>query len=298
MHAPELTVLFASRNGEAVLPRTLEGYRLAQTPPVAWEMVIADNGSTDSTRQIIDAFSQDLPIKLVQQPAPGKNRALNTAIPAIEGRLVVVTDDDAIPHAMFLAAWAKFLDSRQDCDLFGGSIEPLFDVPPPKWMLGLKRHFAFMFSERDLPEGPVDPAEIYGPNMAVRTSVFDRGLRFDENLGPNALDPNYPMGGETEFCRRAASLGARSWFAREPRVYHVVRPDQLESSAWTERAYRTGRGRAHQMFQRGEILHVPTPSIADRLAVLSPMPGHRLSGLCARHLARGFRDECTKRLGG
>jgi GT2 family glycosyltransferase len=296
MNAVELTVLLASRNGEAVLPRTLEGYRRAQPPPVAWKMVIADNGSTDSTREIIDAFSRDLPIELVQQSIPGKNAALNAAVPLVEGRLVVVTDDDAIPHPSFLAAWSQLLDSRQDCELFGGSIEPLFDSPPPKWMLGMKGYFAFMFSERDLPEGPMDPGDIYGPNMAVRASVFDRGFRFDENLGPNGLDPSYPMGSETEFCRRVGSLGAKSWFASKPRVYHIVRPIQLKSSAWAERAYRTGRGRAHQMFQRGEILGVPTPSLIDRLAMLSPMAGHRLRGLCAHHLARGFRDECTRRL--
>src|SRR5262249_49754540 len=131
-----------------------------------------------------------------------------------------------------------------------------------------------------------------------RTSVFERGLRFDENLGPNALDPDYPMGGESEFCWRVASLGAKSWFARQPRVYHIVRPTQLERPAWAARAYRTGRGRAHQMFQRGEILAVPTPSVADRLALFSPLAKHRLSAVCAHQLARGFRDECARRVRG
>lgn len=57
-----------------------------------------------------------------------------------------------------------------------------------------------MFAKRDLPEGPVEAGAIYGVNMAVRRCVFEAGFRFDEIVGPNALDPNYPMGGETEFC--------------------------------------------------------------------------------------------------
>jgi GT2 family glycosyltransferase len=162
-------------------------------------------------------------------------------------------------------------------------------------MLKMGHCFASMFSECNLPEGEIDPGAIYGPNMAVRISVFDRGFRFDENIGPNALDPAYPMGSETEFCRRVASLGGRSWFASEPRVDHIVRSSQLRTSAWAEPAYRTGRGRAYQMFQRGEIPDLPGPLLTDRLAMLSPFPRHRLASLCARSLARGIRDESNKR---
>ena len=293
-----LTVLLATRNGEAVLPRMLEGYRQIQPPSVRWKMLIVDNGSTDATAKIIEGFRAQLPLDMLREPVPGKSRALNSAIPALQGKLIVITDDDTIPHPSFLVAWEKFLNSRQECELFGGTIDPLFDSPPPKWMLRMQQHFAFMFSARDLPEGPIDPGDIYGPNMAVRASIFDRGSRFDERIGPNALDPAYPMGSETEFCRRVASLGARSWFASEPRVNHIVRSNQLTSAAWAERAYRTGRGRAYQMLKRGDIPDFPAPSAADRLARFSPLAHHRLKSLCTRRLAQGFRDECARQLGG
>lgn len=296
-HDVALTVLLATHNGEAVLPRMLEGYRRIQPPGVAWKMLIVDNASTDATAKIIERFRAELPLDTLREPVPGKSRALNTAIPALRGRLVIITDDDSIPHPSFLVAWVKFLDSRPEYELFGGAIEPLFDSPPPRWMLQMKQQFPFMFSARDLPEGPIDPGEIYGPNMAVRASVFDRGLRFDERIGPNALDPDYPMGSETEFCRRVASLGARSWFAHEPRVDHIVRSGQLTSAAWGERAYRTGRGRAYQMLMRGDIPDFPALTATDRLAWFSPMARHRLKSLCARRLAQGFRDECARQLG-
>src|SRR5689334_12160387 len=297
MNDVALTVLLATRNGEAVLPRTLEGYRRMRAPTVGWKMLIVDNASTDATAEIIEGFRAELPLEMLREPVPGKSRALNSAIPALQGKLIVITDDDSIPHPSFLVAWEKFLNSRQECELFGGAIEPLFDSPPPKWTLQMKRQFAFMFSARDLPEGLIDPGEIYGPNMAVRASVFDRGFRFDEHIGPNALDPAYPMGSETEFCRRVASVGAKSWFAREPRVDHIVRSSQFTSAAWAERAYRTGRGRAYQMLKRGDIPDFPAPSATDRLARFSPMARHRLESLYTRRLAEGFRDECARQLG-
>jgi glucosyl-dolichyl phosphate glucuronosyltransferase len=296
MRKIEITVLMASRNGEHVLRRVLGGYREIKAPGVGWKLVIVDNGSTDSTSKIVDSFKRDLPIEVLQQPVPGKNRALNIGIAGVEGRFVIVTDDDAIPHSSFLTAWERFLEHERDCELFGGSIEPLFEIPPPNWMLETRLFFELMFSERDLPEGPIDAGEIYGPNMAIRRSVFDRGFRFDENIGPNALDPDYPMGSESEFCLRVASAGVKCWFAKEARVYHIVRAAQLMDSAWAKRAYRCGRGRAYQMWQRGEIFAVPAPSLTDRLAAFSPMAKHRMISMCALHLARGFRDECAKRL--
>jgi glucosyl-dolichyl phosphate glucuronosyltransferase len=295
MRTIQLTVLMATRNGEHVLPRTLESYRRIVAPAVGWKIVIVDNGSTDSTPKIIESFKKDLPLEILQQPISGKNRALNSGIAAVEGHLVVLTDDDAIPDPSFLQAWAKFLESRGDYELFGGLIEPLFETAPEKWLIETRMHFALMFSERNLPEGPTDADGIYGPNMAVRMSIFDSGFRFDEILGPNALDPDYPMGGETEFCRRVAESGAGCWFAREPLVEHIVRAERLTESAWAQRAYRCGLGRAYQMWKRGQIVAPPSPSLIQRLAMLSPVAEHRFKSLPVYHLARGFRDECKRR---
>jgi glycosyltransferase involved in cell wall biosynthesis len=296
MNDVHLTVLLASRNGGAVLPRTLDGYRRAATPPVGWKIVVVDNGSTDDTQQVIESFKASLPIEGLRQPVPGKNRALNTGLGAVEGRLAIITDDDAIPEPSFLVEWAKILKDDHGCELFGGSISPLFDTPPPSWLLASRASFALMFSERDQPEGPIPAEEIYGPNMAVASSVLSRGFRFDEDLGPSGRDPEYPMGSETEFCRRLAAAGVRSWFVRDARVHHIVRPSQLTSANWAKRSYRCGKGRAHQMWKRGDVVRAPGLSLADLFGLVSLSRSRRLQSLSARELDRGFHDECLRRL--
>ena len=255
----DLTVLIATRNGEHVLPRTLDGYRRLAAPSVGWKLLVVDNASTDATPDIVGSYKQDLPLDFLRQPVPGKSRALNTGLAAVEGRLVVLADDDAVPAPGFLDAWAEYLERKGCYGLFGGSIEPLFEVPPPKWLIETRLKFAMMFAERDLPEGPIAPGEIYGPNMAVRTWVLDRGLRYDENIGANGADPNYLMGEDTDFCLRVAEFGVQCWFAKRPRVRHIVRPHQFTAEAWAGRAYRQGRGRAYLMRKRGCIVP-PIPS--------------------------------------
>jgi hypothetical protein len=160
-----------------------------------------------------------------------------------------------------------------------------------------------LFAVRDLPEGPITPNEIYGPNMAVRSSVFASGFRFNENIGPNGSDPNYPMGSETEFCYRVFRDSGKAWFANEPRVQHIARSSQLARSYWAKRSYRHGRGIAMLMRERGEAKPVISRSrIIDELSWLrywlkmfSPLPLQRFNGVCDYHWTRGFRDEWAKK---
>jgi glycosyltransferase involved in cell wall biosynthesis len=295
MQKVQMTVLLATRNGERVLPRTLDGYCRTAAPPVGWKLVVVDNGSTDATPEIIEGFKRHLPLESLAESGSGKNRALNVGLTAVEGDIAIMTDDDAIPSPTCLTAWAKYLGRWNDYKLFGGSIEPLFDVAPPRWLAESKLRFAMMFAHRDLPEGPIGPDEIYGPNMAVRTSILQQGFRFDEKIGPNAADPDYPMGSETDFCRRGAESGATCWFAKEPLVHHIVRPEQLILSNWIRRAYRTGRGRAHQLWERGDAINPPRLSLVERLSMFSPIAKQRFDGTSAYHLRRGFREECIRR---
>jgi glycosyltransferase involved in cell wall biosynthesis len=125
----DLTVLFATKNGEDVLLRTLEAYCHLEQPSRGWKMVIVDNGSNDLTPAILASFKKRLPLETLQQPITGKNRALNVGVDALEGRLAIITDDDSIPDRSFLIAWSRYLAQEQDYHLFGGSIDPLFEIP-------------------------------------------------------------------------------------------------------------------------------------------------------------------------
>ena len=180
-----LTVLFATRNGEHVLPRTLEAYCRVEQPCHKWKIVVVDNGSDDSMLTILASFEKRLPLETVRHPISGKNRALNYALNFLEGQLTILTDDDAIPDLSFLTAWSKYLDMCQDYELFGGSIDLLFEVPAPEWIFKIKKEwFEMLFAARDMPEGPITPNQIFGPNMAVRSSVFASGFRFNEKSWP------------------------------------------------------------------------------------------------------------------
>lgn len=76
------------------------------------EVVIADDGSTDETRQLIEKFQQDfpVPIKHVWQPDEGFQlaKARNKGIAASSHEYIIQIDGDLILHPMFVADHVKF----------------------------------------------------------------------------------------------------------------------------------------------------------------------------------------------
>jgi len=238
-----LTVLIASRNGGNWIGRVLDAYAV-QAHECSWQLIVVDNASSDETAAVVDLYHDRLPLTVIHEPVAGKNRALNAGLKLVQGELVVTPDDDAIPRPGFLTGWVAAAARFPEHDLFGGRIIPHFDGTPPAWILRLAKQSEAAFSRREFPEGEFTATEIFGPNMAVRRRVFESGLTFDERVGPNALDPNYPTGSETDFLRRAALAGWRAAFVVGPTVEHIVRPHQTTMKFFRAQANRDGRSGA------------------------------------------------------
>lgn len=239
-----LLVVFATYNGAEWIGRVLDGYAAQHSAPL-WALVVIDNASTDATPAILDQYRERLPLVILREDRPGKNRALNTALEAL--RQVpcdyVFTDDDAVPDPDFVAHWAHTLAARRGYALFGGTVAPSFEGVDRRNPRRYGPYHAEIYAQNSRPEGEISPRHIFGPNMAVSGELIRAGHRFDENIGPSSADSCYPMGSETEFCIRVARLtGVAAWFACHPKVHHIVRANQTTETFILQRAFRHGRG--------------------------------------------------------
>jgi len=236
-----LTVLFSTRNGAAFLPAVLTSYTALEPPTGGWKLVIADNGSVDRSRAIIDSFRDRLPLHCFPEPQPGKNAALNAGLTYVDGDLVVLTDDDVFPRSDWLSQLRAAADAQQNYAVFGGKILPRWEVPPPQWLVTVVLAGpTFTLTEASLTEGPTGAHNVFGPNMAVRTAIFEGGARFSTSIGPRGR--NYAMGSETEFVRRLLRQGYQAWHVRDAVVEHFIRKTQMSQRWILGRAVRFGRG--------------------------------------------------------
>jgi glycosyltransferase involved in cell wall biosynthesis len=100
----EVSVIISTFNSPEWLEKVILGYR-AQTF-YDFELVIADDGSDESTARLVETLQKDnpFPILFVTQHHDGfgKCRILNKAIVASRSDYLVFTDGDCIPRADFL----------------------------------------------------------------------------------------------------------------------------------------------------------------------------------------------------
>ncbi len=105
----QISVIFTTYNSPAWLEKVLWGYQFQQFRD--FEVIIADDGSTDETRVTIDRLRNEtgLPIRHVWHEDKGfrKCRILNKAILEAQYEYVVFTDGDCIPRNDFLSEHAR-----------------------------------------------------------------------------------------------------------------------------------------------------------------------------------------------
>jgi GT2 family glycosyltransferase len=162
------------------------------------------------------------------------------AIPQFEGDLIVFADDDVAPATDWLRRLRDAADAHPGFAVFGGRILPRWPSTPPDWLLQeAPLEMAYALTSADWREGPIVADWIFGPNMSVRTELFDHGMRFNEAVGPASGD--YIMGSETEFTLRACTNGFRCWHVPDAVVEHLIRPHQLDPDWIIRRGFRFGR---------------------------------------------------------
>lgn len=246
----KITVILATHNGGEILRRTLNGYCKQRNCADDWRIIVADNNSTDNTPEILNEFLGKIPLQILNAPKAGKNSALNSIIDEIApyNGLIIFTDDDAIPAEDFIFSWLSISESNPKASMFAGIVKPLFPYNPPKWLNDFQENFSVIYAQNDRPAGVIEARHIFGPNMAIRGFIFDNGVRFNEAIGPNSNDKEYPMGSETEFCvRLEEKYKLVSLFQPSAVVLHQIRPHQVNKSFIGNRAFRHGRGVAMQL---------------------------------------------------
>lgn len=235
-----ISVIFSTYNGEATLPAMLAALRNVLPPTGGWEIIAVDNGSNDRSAQILQASAALLPLRCLNHPTRGKNRALNAAVRVARGELFAFTDDDVLPDVRWLQRLEAASHAMPEYDILGGGIRPHWPKAPEPWILAdVPIGMTYGVTDPLLPRGGVYPGLIWGANMLVRRVVFEAGLRFNEAVGPAA--GQYTMGSETEFNLRASAAGHRCGFEPDAVVSHMIRENQMERGWVLARAYRYGR---------------------------------------------------------
>lgn len=156
----KVSVIFTTYNSPDWLKKVLIGF--FQQTYTDFEIVIADDGSRDDTRELIEAMrdKSPVPIQHIWQEDDGfqKCRIMNKALLAAKGDYVIFTDGDCIPRKDFVEQHVRL--SEANTYLSGGYFKLPMDISTliteddiinqrpfdPDWLVsqGMKKTHKFM----------------------------------------------------------------------------------------------------------------------------------------------------------
>jgi GT2 family glycosyltransferase len=206
---PAISVLLPCRNGAATIGAQLEALARQETTG-PWELVVADNGSSDETLAIVERYRdrfEALRVVYASERA-GVGHACNVAARHAEGEALAICNDDDVMSDGWLAAMGNAL---ADHDLVAGRLEherlnetwalevrgrPQQDALP-RWSFGTHLPFSFACA------------------LGVRRDLHEAIGGFDEAM--------VPAGEDIDYCWRAQYEGAELRFAPDAVMHYRVR---------------------------------------------------------------------------
>lgn len=198
----EVSVVIPVLNGSDVLPDQLEALT-RQTYRGVWEVVVADNGSTDGTREVAASFTPRLPsLRILRaDDRPGPSHARNVGAREATGDLLLFCDAD--------------------------------DVVSPGWveaMVSASEEAAVLAGTGAEARDPhsIDPSARRGPSLTTfrflawnRSSNIGVHRRIFTSLG--GFDEERVIGEDVDFCWRAQLAGHQLRFVSDAFVAYRER---------------------------------------------------------------------------
>jgi poly-beta-1,6-N-acetyl-D-glucosamine synthase len=120
---PRISLLVAAYNEQDAIAETLD-YALRTDYPGSFEIVVADDGSTDRTREIVAEYAvRDPRVRLFASEHGGKAKTLNAALETVTSPLLTTIDADTLmmPYSLRRAV-ARLLSSPPDTVAVAGAV--------------------------------------------------------------------------------------------------------------------------------------------------------------------------------
>ena len=210
------SIIVPSYNRKHELQSLLESLEKQELPVEQYEVIVVDDGSTDSTAEWMGKFQATSPLHLrfFQQGHGGPGAARNHGAANAAGQVFVFTDSDCIAPPSWLTEIKRVFNSDPTVQAFGGPDDASSDFPP--LLKAINYSMTAFLTTGGMRGGKKKRLARYYPrsfNMGLRRELYQKIGGF------GALR----HGQDIEFSRRIIKSGAKIVYIPNAPVFHKRR---------------------------------------------------------------------------
>ncbi len=219
---PFISIIIPTYNRANMLPVTLDSFLAQNYPQDRHEIIVVDNNSTDTTREILARYvgNSTVPVRYLFEPRQGVHHARNSAAQKAGGNILYFTDDDMVADPALLTELVKVFDLFPEVGCATGLILPLFEEEPPAWVrLFLWNHYLSL-TEKNRPEELIVSKNdlVYSCHQAIRRELFFQAGGFN----PENTAGVWIGDGETGLNIKIKNLGYKFAYTSKSLIYHMI----------------------------------------------------------------------------
>lgn len=227
------------------LTKTLDGIRRQTTPVCDSELIVVDNASDQPLADRID-LSWHPAGRCVREERKGLIYARLRGFRESVGDLIILSDDDNVLAPDYTAHAQRIAQEWPMLGVWGGHIEPVFEVPPPAWAVPYFHHLAIRtIAAPRWSSFVVDRTMPYGAGQCIRRRVADG---YVESAGRekslecfNRRSSGAGDGDDAYLCYVAQKLGFGEGLFPELKLQHLIPKERFNPDYFV----RIARGNAH-----------------------------------------------------
>lgn len=240
----DVSIVMCSYNGQSNIEGSVRAIAsLDITGLNGVEFIFVDNGSTENMESLVQSLWQTykapFSLKTFTENKSGKVSALLTGFNSLQGKYVIICDDDNELNSNYLQVGFSYLEKREVVGVLGGQGVPKSEVDLPSWFEDVKYNYAC--GPQAQKTGNVQPVRnvVYGAGLWFRKAAYDRaiqnGFRFIFNyVRDNPRMRDMSNGGEDgELCWAIKYQGYEVHYHEALNFIHHVEPYKLTSSYYT-----------------------------------------------------------------
>jgi glucosyl-dolichyl phosphate glucuronosyltransferase len=264
-----ISLIIPTYNRAVLLKRALDSAVKLDYPATGYEVIVVDNGSTDTTPTVMkdmQSNNSSHALRYIREKRLGLHNARHAGVWASNGNVLVFTDDDATFAPGWLRAYAEAFESHPEMAAAGGPVRAAWETPPPNWLvelMGSTKTFGMFSLMEPYEEFRLDPQGVFfGVNMAIRrNALLELG-----GFNPEAFGDDWLGDGETGLNHKLWERKSLIGYVPDAAVNHHISPQRMTVGYLRRRMANQGVCDFYSEFHRA----VPrTPSVLRRAAVLT-----------------------------